>query len=277
MHGLSPAALVASLGYLAIFLLSVAQSCCVPTSSELTLGVAGALAFEGKLNLEGAIASGVAGEVIGAYIAWYIGRIGGRRLVARYGRFVLLRPSDLDRAEAWYARHGRLGVFGGRLLPVVRNFVALPAGVAEVPAVSFGVLTFLGSLVWDSAMALIGYGLGSSYHAVLKGVSDAGYLVGAVVVLVIAAAVYHRWRSFQRHAPEAVAGGHGGPGAVPAAPGRGKVAGPAAPGGTRAATGSGSVRLLPAHPRPVARENDLSPLSEGATPAAPEGEAGPGR
>lgn len=273
MHGLSPAALVASLGYLAIFLLSVAQSCCVPTSSELTLGVAGALAFEGKLNLEGAIASGVAGEVIGAYIAWYIGRIGGRRLVARYGRFVLLRPSDLDRAEAWYARHGRLGVFGGRLLPVVRNFVALPAGVAEVPAVSFGVLTFLGSLVWDSAMALIGYGLGSSYHAVLKGVSDAGYLVGAVVVLVIAAAVYHRWRSFQRHAPEAVAGGDG----RAAGAGRGKVTGPAAPSGTRAATGSGSVRLVPAHPRPVASESSLSPLSEAAPPAAPEGEAGPGR
>lgn len=275
MHGLSPAALVASLGYLAIFLLSVAQSCCVPTSSELTLGVAGALAFERKLNLEGAIASGVAGEVIGAYIAWYIGRVGGRRLVARYGRFVLLRPSDLDRAEAWYARHGRLGVFGGRLLPVVRNFVALPAGVAEVPALPFGVLTFLGSLVWDSAMALIGYGLGSSYHAVLKGVSDAGYLVAAVVVLVVAAAVYHRWRSFQRHAPAAEAAGDGRTAATVV--GGRTTTGPATPGVTRTATGSGSVRLVPAHPRPVAAENRLSPLGGAATPAAPDGETGPGR
>ncbi len=154
---LNPTGFVTSSGYIAIFLLSVLQSCCVPTSSELTLGFAGVLAAEGKLSLPGAIAAGVCGEVVGACIAWVIGRTGGRAFVDRFGRYLLLTHRDLDRAEAWYHRHERWGVFGSRLLPVIRNFVALPAGVVEVPILRFGLLTAAGSLLWDGAMALIGY------------------------------------------------------------------------------------------------------------------------
>ncbi|MHB8505471.1 MAG: DedA family protein, partial [Acidimicrobiales bacterium] len=190
--------LVASSGYLAIFLLSVLQSCCVPTSSELTLGFAGYLAYTGKLSLPGVILVGAAGEVVGAYIAWLIGRYAGRAFVDRFGRYILLTHHDLDRAESWYRRHPRWGVFGSRLLPVIRNFVAVPAGVAEVPLVRFGILTALGSLVWDGAMALIGYGLGSQWHAVMHGVSDAGYLIAALAVLAIIAVIAHRWRSYKR-------------------------------------------------------------------------------
>src|SRR5579884_2226465 len=89
---------VATSGYAAIFVLSVLQSCCVPTSSELTLGFAGVLAAEGKLSLAGVIAAGVVGEVVGAYIAWFIGRTGGRAFVERFGKYVLLSHHDLDRA-----------------------------------------------------------------------------------------------------------------------------------------------------------------------------------
>lgn len=190
---------VASAGYAAIFILSVLQSCCVPTSSELTLGFAGVLAAEGKLNLAAVIAVGAAGELVGAYIAWIIGRFGGRPFVERWGRYVLLSVHDLDRAEGWFRRHGRWGVFASRLLPVIRNFVAVPAGVAEVPLVSFGVMTALGSLVWDGAMALIGYNLGKQYQSVMHGVSYAGYLLAALVVAALAFVVWHRWRSFRAH------------------------------------------------------------------------------
>src|SRR5580698_8483744 len=114
---------VASSGYLAIFVLSVLQSCCVPTSSELTLGFGGVLAAEGKLSLPGVIAAGVLGEIVGAYIAWVIGRSGGRAFVDRFGKYLLLSHRDLDRAEAWYRRHGNWGVLVSRLLPVIRNFV----------------------------------------------------------------------------------------------------------------------------------------------------------
>lgn len=194
---LNPTTFVASSGYVAIFVLSVLQSCCVPTSSELTLGFAGVLAFEGKLSLPGAIAAGVAGEVVGAFIAWFIGRAGGRAFVNRYGRYILLSHRDLDRAEAWYYRHDRWGVFGSRLLPVIRNFVALPAGVAEVPLLRFGLLTAAGSFIWDSAMAVIGYEVGHSWRSVLHGFSDAGYLLGAVAGVAIAVFLVHRYRSYK--------------------------------------------------------------------------------
>jgi membrane protein DedA with SNARE-associated domain len=188
---------VASSGYAAIFILSVLQSCCVPTSSELTLGFAGVLAAEGKLSLPAVIAFGAAGELVGALIAWAIGRSGGRAFVDRYGKYILVTHHDLDRAEAWYQRHERWGVFGSRLLPVIRNFVALPAGVAEVPIVRFAVLTALGSLIWDGAMAGIGYGVGSNWQSVMHGFSDAGYVLGALAVIAIAFVIYHRYRSYK--------------------------------------------------------------------------------
>lgn len=188
---------VSSAGYAAVFILSVMQSCCVPTSSELTMGFAGYLAFEHKLSLPGVILVGAIGELVGAYIGWMIGRYGGRPFVDRYGRYVLLSHRDLDRAENWYQRHGRWGVFASRLVPVIRNFVAVPAGVAEVPLVRFGILTLLGSIIWDGAMAGIGYGVGSSYNTVMKGFSDAGYLIAVVAVAAIAFVVWHRWKSFR--------------------------------------------------------------------------------
>ncbi len=188
---------ISTYGYAAIFLLSVLQSMCIPTSSELTLGFAGVLAAEGKLSLAGVIAVAVIGEVVGAYIAWFIGRYAGRGFVDRYGRYVLLTHHDLDRAEGWYDRHGAWGVFVGRLIPVIRNFVALPAGVAEYPLLPFGILTFLGSLIWLSAMALIGYGVGSSYHQVMKGFSYAGYLLFAAAVVAIAFVIAHRYRTYK--------------------------------------------------------------------------------
>ncbi len=193
----NPTNFVESSGYIAIFLLSVLQSCCVPTSSELTLGFGGVLAAQGKLSLPGVIAAGVSGEVVGAYIAWIVGRTGGRAFVDRYGRYLLLTNRDLDKAEGWYQRHGRWGVFGSRLLPVVRNFVALPAGTAEVPIVRFGLLTLAGSLIWDSAMALIGYGLGTRWQSVMHGFSDAGYLLGAVAVVAVVVFLVHRYRSYK--------------------------------------------------------------------------------
>jgi membrane protein DedA with SNARE-associated domain len=188
---------VSSSGYAAIFILSVLQSCCIPTSSELTFGFAGVLASEGKLSLPAIIIVGVLGEVVGAYIAWFIGRTGGRTIVDRYGKYLLLTHHDLDRAENWYHRHGNWGVFGARLLPVIRNFAALPAGVAEVPLLRFGLLTAAGSAIWITAMTLIGYELGSSYHKVMKGFSDAGYLLGALAAVAIVVFLVHRYRAYK--------------------------------------------------------------------------------
>jgi membrane protein DedA with SNARE-associated domain len=188
---------VSSGGYAAIFVLCVLQSCCVPTSSELTMGFAGVLAAQGKLNLAAVILLGAFGEVVGAYIAWAIGRTLGRGFVDRYGKFLLLSHRDLDRAEAWYGRHERWGVFGSRLVPLIRNFVALPAGVAEVPLVRFGLLTAAGSLIWDGAMAAIGYGVGTQWSSIMHGFSDAGYFLAVVAVVAIGVVIWHRYRSYR--------------------------------------------------------------------------------
>ncbi len=199
---LDPTHVVTTWGYAAIFVLSILQSCCVPTSSELTLGFGGVLAAEGKLNLVGVVAVGVAGEIIGAYIGWAIGRSGGRAFVDRFGKYILMSHRDLDRAEAWYDRHERWGVFGSRLMPVIRNFVAVPAGVAEVPLMRFGLLTGAGSLIWDGGMAAIGYGVGRHWQSIMHGFQDAGYILGLAAVLVIAFAIYHRYRSYQHATAE---------------------------------------------------------------------------
>jgi membrane protein DedA with SNARE-associated domain len=210
---IDPTHLVKSSGYAAIFVLSVLQSCCVPTSSELTMGVAGYLssaAGHHTLTLWVAIVVGALGELVGAYIAYFVGRFGGRAFVERYGRYILVSHRDLDRAEAWYDRHGTWGVLVSRLLPIIRNFVAVPAGIAEVPVIRFGVLTLIGSVIWDGAMALIGYELSSSYTKVMKGFSDAGYVIAVVVVIALAFVIWHRYRSFKhatagaapKHAPQ---------------------------------------------------------------------------
>jgi membrane protein DedA with SNARE-associated domain len=188
---------VSDSGYAAIFLLSILQSCCVPTSSELLFAFAGYLAYKHQLSLPGAILVGASGELVGAYVAWFIGRYAGRGFVDRFGKYLLLTHRDLDRAEAWYDRHGSWGVFGGRLIPVIRNFVAIPAGVAEVPLVRFGILTAAGSLIWDGAWALIGYGVGSSYDKVAKDFSYLGYVLGVLAVAAILFVIWHRYRSYK--------------------------------------------------------------------------------
>ncbi len=177
--------LISTWGYLAIFVLSILQSACVPTSSELTFGFAGFLAFEGHFSLPEVIVVGALGELIGGYIAWAVGLTAGRAVLARYGRLLRISPEMVDRLQAWYAKHPRWGVFATRLLPIVRNFVALTAGIAEVTPVRFGVLTFLGSLVWDGALALLGYSLGSTWAAMAHAVSDAGYVMVALVAVVV--------------------------------------------------------------------------------------------
>src|ERR1700694_1533716 len=155
---------IASSGYLAVFLLMTAESACIPIPSEVTMLFAGALASRGTLSLVPVILLGTLGNLVGSYIAWLVGRTGGRTLLGRFGRLVLIRDEDLDRAERWFQPRGELAVFAGRLIPVVRTFISLPAGVAEMPAVRFGVYTVLGCLPWTAALAAAGYALGASWH-----------------------------------------------------------------------------------------------------------------
>jgi membrane protein DedA with SNARE-associated domain len=136
--------------------------------------------------------AGTLGYLVGALVGWAIGLYGGRPLLEEHGRWFHLSPARLDRAEAWFARWGNLGVLLGRLTPVVRSFVSIPAGVFEMRLAPYTVLTLVGSAIWAFAFAGAGYGLGNSYRGFDHGFHYVEYVVVAGVVLLLAYLVYRR-------------------------------------------------------------------------------------
>jgi membrane protein DedA with SNARE-associated domain len=193
---------ISSYGYLAVFILMLAESACIPVPSELTMLFAGALAAGAvagaHLNLVLVIATGVAGNVAGSYLAWGIGAYGGRAAWHRWGRYVLLRDDDIDRAERWFTRHGTKAVFFGRLLPVVRTFISLPAGLARMPAARFGSYTLLGCIPWTAALAWAGYAVGRNWGNVASALHGPSYALAALLVVLVIAAFVMLWRRRRR-------------------------------------------------------------------------------
>jgi membrane protein DedA with SNARE-associated domain len=180
---------IAHYGYLAVFLLMAAESACIPIPSELIMLLGGALsagAVAGThLNLAVVILLGALGNVVGSYIAWAIGRYVGQAAWRRWGRYVLLTDKDIDRAQRWFDRHGAWSVFVGRLVPVIRTFISLPAGVAAMPPVRFGVFTALGCLPWTAALGLFGYLIGARWQSVADGFHGPTYLIAGIVAVLV--------------------------------------------------------------------------------------------
>ena len=191
---------IATYGYSAVFLLMVAESACIPVPSELIMTFGGALAAGAvpgsKLNLIGVIIAGVAGNVVGSYIAWAVGRYGGQPALRRWGRRLRLREHDLDRASAWFDRYGPRAVLIGRVLPVVRTFISLPAGIAGMEPVRFGIYTTIGCIPWTAALAYAGYVVGANWQSIVDGFRGPTYIIAAVVVIALAIAA---WRYARLH------------------------------------------------------------------------------
>jgi membrane protein DedA with SNARE-associated domain len=191
---------LATWGYLALFAATFISSMCIPIGAEVAIGYAGALASGqltsgDHLNLALVIVVATLGEVVGSCAGYAIGRFGGRPLVDRAGRYILLTHKDLDRAEAWFSRRGEPFVLFGRFIPLLRSFVSLAAGLGEMAWAKFSVFTVIGCAVWCAALSSVGYSLGSSWHHVLEDFSDAGYVVAVLIVLAISAAIVHRIRA----------------------------------------------------------------------------------
>lgn len=175
-------------GYWAVFLGMVLESAGIPLPSEVILPFGGYLVAIHRLTLLGAFGAALAGGVVGGILLYAIGRFGGRPLVVRYGRYVLIREKHLDEADRWFERHGGLSVVVGRLLPVVRTYISLPAGVARMPFWRFVVYSVVGSIPWTVALLLAGRALGSRWHSIAHAVSriDAALVVVVVVAVVLA-------------------------------------------------------------------------------------------
>jgi membrane protein DedA with SNARE-associated domain len=193
-------------GYLAIFVLMLAESACIPVPSELTMLFGGALAggavAAAHLNLALVVAAGVAGNLAGSYLAWGVGRYGGRAAWRRWGRYLLLRDDDIDRAERWFQRQGSKAVFFGRLLPVIRTFISLPAGFARMSPVRFGLYTLAGCIPWTLGLGWAGYAVGSNWQSLAAAFHGPTYALAAIfgALIVIALVVLGRRRRREKAA-----------------------------------------------------------------------------
>ena len=187
-------------GYGALIILGFLEACCVPISSEITFGFAGVLAYEGHLNLVLVIVIGSLAELGGSYLSYAVGRIGGRPLVERLARYVLITRSDIQRAERFFAGRGAWAVAVGRMLPFIRAFTSLVAGLIEVPAIQFGLFSLLGTVIYVTALSVIGYALGSAWGSLSHYLSIGSYVLVAVVLLAIIGFVIYRLREFRKEA-----------------------------------------------------------------------------
>lgn len=176
-------------GYIAIFLLMTAESALIPFPSEVTMLVGGWYTADGSLNFFWVGAAGVIGNMVGSYIAYGIGRTAGRDVLDRYGKYVLIRSHDIDKAERWWDRYGDAATFFSRLLPVVRTFISLPAGIAKMPLGKFSLYTFLGVIPWTYALTYLGVVVEDNWERVLDYFNAPTLIIAAL--LVVGAAIWY--------------------------------------------------------------------------------------
>ncbi len=186
-------------GYAGVAALMALESACIPLPSEVIMPFAGYLASIGHFSLWGVALAGAVGCNIGSTAAYWVGSSGGRRFVERWGRWVLLDRADLERAERFFARFGPPAVLIGRLLPVVRTFIALPAGMARMRQTPFQLYAFVGSFVWCYVLAFIGEQLGKRWDSDPRLQTLMRQLDLAVVVVVLVAISWFVWLKLRRH------------------------------------------------------------------------------
>jgi membrane protein DedA with SNARE-associated domain len=187
-----------------IFALMAVSSACIPIPSEVVLLFAGfAVADPGQsashhhLTLLGVVLAGLLGTMVGSWLTYAIGRGGRLELFERHGAKLHMGPAQIERGDAWFQRHGEAAVLFGRVIPVVRAFVSLPAGVARMPLGRFTVFSLIGSLPWVIGLALAGHALGNDWTSVRKGFEYVDYVVVALVVIGVVYALV-RWRRARR-------------------------------------------------------------------------------
>jgi len=157
-------AIISTLGYAGVVLLMAIESACIPLPSEIIMPFSGYLVSTGQMNLWGVAFAGAIGCVIGSMVAYWVGAYGGRPFIEKYGRYVLVSRHDLDLADRWFGQYGEVIIFISRLLPVIRTFIAFPAGVARMNVPRFIIYTFAGSFPWCLGLAYVGQKLGEQWN-----------------------------------------------------------------------------------------------------------------
>src|SRR6201988_1272608 len=195
---------ISTLGYSGVVLLMAIESACIPLPSEIIMPFAGYLVSKGEMNLWLVSIAGAVGCVLGSMVAYWVGMYGGRPLIEKYGKYILISHHDLDLADRWFSKYGEIIVFASRLLPAIRTFIAFPAGVAWMNIPRFIIYTFAGSLPWCLGLAYVGQKLGEQWDKdpTLKTLFHRfDFVIGILLVLAAARWIWRHIRHSRRPAP----------------------------------------------------------------------------
>ena len=179
--------MISNTGYLGIFVLMILESALIPIPSEIIMPFSGYLVSTGKFNLIGVIIAGGVGNLVGSLIAYFIGIKLGRAFILRYGKYFLLKKSHLDWAESFFERHGNKTTFVTRLLPGIRTYISLPAGIAKMNLKKFSLYTFVGSIIWSAMLTYVGVALGEEWTKIRQYSEyiDVAVIIGIIIVIII--------------------------------------------------------------------------------------------
>lgn len=180
---------ISNTGYLGIFFLMLAESSLIPIPSEIIMPFSGYLASTGKLNPILIILAGSIGNLVGSLVAYVIGIKLGREFIVKYGKYVLLKKSHLEWTESYFKKYGDRSTFVSRLLPAIRTYISLPAGIAKMNLKKFSIYTFAGSIIWSTMLTYVGMTLGDQWTRIrhYSDYMDGAVIVGLVVIVIIIA------------------------------------------------------------------------------------------
>ncbi|MFN0246497.1 MAG: DedA family protein [Kofleriaceae bacterium] len=187
--------IVVSMGYTGLFVLIVLESTMIPIPSLLVMPFAGFLAAQGHFSLPIILVLNTVGALTGSGLSYWLGAAGGKPLLLKYGKYVMVRPSDIERTEVYFAKHGASTILIGRFLPVIRHIISIPAGIARMPLVPFFSLTGLGASLWGGGLMVVGYVLGARWKEIEANVKSVDHLVAfAIVIAIVGGALYFYFR-----------------------------------------------------------------------------------
>lgn len=186
-------ATISKFGYTGILVTMAIESACIPLPSEIIMPFSGYLVSTGQFSMLGVTLAGAVGNVVGSVVAYYVGMWGGRPFVERYGPYLLISHRDLDAADRWFEKYGEAAVFISRMLPVVRTFISLPAGIARMHFPRFVLFTFIGALPWCYLLAYIGLKMGERWEELREYFHQFDVAIGVLLVLVLGYFLWSHW------------------------------------------------------------------------------------
>lgn len=184
-------ATIGHLGYVGTYILMLLTSCGIPIPSEITMPFSGFAVARGEMVLWGIIAAGVLGDTSGALLAYWIGHRGGRPLVEKFGKYILLSKHDLNLADKWFTNYGSLTTLIGRFLPIIRTYISFPAGIAKMNLKKFTAFTIIGSIPYVSLLAYLGMKLGENWESIRERMKSFDTAIGIIIIILI---ILYVWR-----------------------------------------------------------------------------------